>query len=306
MIHRVIHNKDNPYFQLNRTVLEDTRLSWKAACILVYLLSKPDNWVVRERDLINKHTDGRDAVRSGLLELREAGYIKKVWIREHGKFSRMEAHVFECPQVDDCVEWQEGDDRLEDESPWTENPSTENPVDGKSGLIVKTEGVVKNDGSEFIAQNTGIQGRCPPSLFDEGKVKPPGKVRQMANRLFTVLRQKNIIYSNQKVDLLLWEKHIKQHITKNEVDLDEFELRLYWWCDHLGELYVTGKIESASGFCKRYMDVRESYRNWCLNQEKKSHNGHSGNNPPPAETTTVRKSEKVMTDEEYLTKMREI
>ena len=66
---RVKHNKENPYFMLNRAAVNDDRLSFKAVGILTYLLSKPDNWVVREDDLAARHTEGTHAVRSGLKEL---------------------------------------------------------------------------------------------------------------------------------------------------------------------------------------------------------------------------------------------
>src|SRR5690606_4941332 len=54
---------------------EDSGLSFKALGLLVYLLSKPDHWTVSREHLATTHTDGVDSIRSGLRELRSAGYV---------------------------------------------------------------------------------------------------------------------------------------------------------------------------------------------------------------------------------------
>jgi len=80
-IYRTEHNKENPYFMLNRAGVNDDKLSFKAVGILTYLLSKPDKWEVHENDLVNRHTEGACAVRTGLKELAEAGYFVKIQVR---------------------------------------------------------------------------------------------------------------------------------------------------------------------------------------------------------------------------------
>lgn len=63
-------------------VIEDPRLSFKALGLLVYILSKPDHWEVSREHLATTHPDGLSAVRSGLRELREAGYITTETVTE--------------------------------------------------------------------------------------------------------------------------------------------------------------------------------------------------------------------------------
>src|SRR5690625_4276659 len=112
---------ENHFVMVDKYGINDDRLSWKAKGILVYLLSKPDDWTVIVADLIKRAKDGRDSVRSGLKELEEFGYLVKFQHRgEAGRFGEYEYIVYERP-----VE------------PQTENPSTDGntesgkPVNGK-------------------------------------------------------------------------------------------------------------------------------------------------------------------------------
>ncbi|MFB6272166.1 MAG: hypothetical protein ABEL51_04630 [Salinibacter sp.] len=119
MILRTQKDRDHPFVILDKTGLDDPRLSWKAKGLLAYLISKPDDWQVRLHELINASTDGRDATKSGLAELDECGYFKRVQRQDPatGEWCEQETHVYENPQI-------------EDDSPQTENPSTDNPSTG--------------------------------------------------------------------------------------------------------------------------------------------------------------------------------
>lgn len=85
---------------MDKTFLEDDRLSFKAKGILAYLLSKPDNWKVIVGNLVNYSKDGKSAVYAGLKELKECGYYVKTPIRsEDGRrISRWESIVYEVPE----------------------------------------------------------------------------------------------------------------------------------------------------------------------------------------------------------------
>jgi hypothetical protein len=66
-------------------ILENPDLSWKAKGLATYLCGRPDNWTIKFRDLVRRSTEGKAAVRSGIQELREAGYIQSVKIYDHAK-----------------------------------------------------------------------------------------------------------------------------------------------------------------------------------------------------------------------------
>lgn len=58
--------------------VNDSRLSWGARGIGLYLLSKPCDWKVHVNDLVNQSPLGEKGVRSLLAELEANGYISKV------------------------------------------------------------------------------------------------------------------------------------------------------------------------------------------------------------------------------------
>ena len=96
--YRIRKDKNNPYVMMNKEFLSNENLSFKAKGILSYLLSKPDDWKVYENDLVNQSKDGKTAVRSGLKELREQGYIVRTQKRtKEGKFDGYDYDVFEYP-----------------------------------------------------------------------------------------------------------------------------------------------------------------------------------------------------------------
>ncbi|MBT6321856.1 MAG: hypothetical protein HOJ31_06690 [Anaerolineae bacterium] len=105
-VFRAQHDKENPYVIVNKTFVENPLLSWKAKGLLLYLLSRPDNWTVQIGDLVKRSTDGQHAVKSILKELIDAGHIVKVGQTrdKQARFLRNEYHVYEKP----CVKTRDG------------------------------------------------------------------------------------------------------------------------------------------------------------------------------------------------------
>ena len=75
-------DKKQNFVVMDKTGLEDPNLSFKAKGLLAYLLSKPDNWYCHSKHLAKVGQDGISAVKSGLKELREQGYLEKRKIRD--------------------------------------------------------------------------------------------------------------------------------------------------------------------------------------------------------------------------------
>jgi len=99
-IFRVEKNKDNPFVMIDRRVIENPKLSWKAKGLLAYLLSRPDNWVVHFRDLVNRAPDKAHTVRAAMKELRAAGHVKVEAQREKGRVKQWVYTIHESPDVE--------------------------------------------------------------------------------------------------------------------------------------------------------------------------------------------------------------
>lgn len=114
--------KNGNYVVMNRTALNDKRLSWKAKGIMAYLLSMPDDWVFYMDELMTHAADGRDSFRSGFNELKKAGYVERKPIKDEvtKKIKEWETIVHEIP-IEPLT------DIPQVEKPLTGNPQMEKP-----------------------------------------------------------------------------------------------------------------------------------------------------------------------------------
>lgn len=125
--------KESHYVVLNKTALNDDRLSWKAKGLHAYMLSKPDDWVFHDTELQKHAKDGRDALKTAIKELKDLGYMKRIRHRgESGKFI-YETVVYEIPQLD----------LPSTEKPYTDNPVPEKPLTENPKLL--SNDVLNND-----------------------------------------------------------------------------------------------------------------------------------------------------------------
>ena len=98
--YRVCKDPINPYVMINKLLINNPRLSLKAKGLMAYLLSKPDKWQVREKDLVKSSTDGKASIRSALRELQSKGYITKSQARTtKGTYKPVVYDIFEYPQT---------------------------------------------------------------------------------------------------------------------------------------------------------------------------------------------------------------
>ena len=61
---------------VSNQVIDDDNLDWKDLGLLIYLLSKPDNWQVSLAHLAKQKRTGQDGVATAIKNLKQAGYIK--------------------------------------------------------------------------------------------------------------------------------------------------------------------------------------------------------------------------------------
>lgn len=83
---------------ISNDLINDTRLTWKARGILIFILSKPDGWRTHSAGLAAYGIDGIHAIRTGLQELERAGYIRRVKSRHPDGTITTSTIVFDRPR----------------------------------------------------------------------------------------------------------------------------------------------------------------------------------------------------------------
>lgn len=92
-------NKESgKYTQIDNTAVNDNRLSFKARGILLYMLSRPDDWQFYEDEISGHSCEGIKSIRAGMNELIACGYVNRTQKREKGQFSKYEYTVTEVPK----------------------------------------------------------------------------------------------------------------------------------------------------------------------------------------------------------------
>jgi len=103
---RVVHNRENPFVQLNKQALWDPNLSLKAIGLWARCMSRPNDWKFSIKELVGKCKEGRRAVDSAMQELIKANYACRLEYSERGddgKFnhSGVEYVFFEFPATEE-------------------------------------------------------------------------------------------------------------------------------------------------------------------------------------------------------------
>lgn len=91
--------KNNNFSIVSNAIIRDTNLSLKARGLFILMLSLPEGWEFSVRGLSKIAGEGLDAIRSGLHELEEQGYLSRQRKRNaEGKLGDMEYILYEEPQ----------------------------------------------------------------------------------------------------------------------------------------------------------------------------------------------------------------
>lgn len=125
--------KDRNYKTIStKAVADDDRLSWKAKGLHTYLVSRPDGWKFRHADLVNRASDGKYSVTSGIEKLEACGYLRIEHVRDNGRFAGTVWTVSEVPMASGeagAGPYPENQDAAPNpDFPDAESPGPENPT----------------------------------------------------------------------------------------------------------------------------------------------------------------------------------
>lgn len=150
---------------LDNDLIRDSRLSWKATGLLVYLLSLSDTYKLHISRLSAQKLDGREATMSAIRELQRAGYVTIEQSR--GAEGRFGTTVW---TIDDSAFSATGDTARppSTENPFTVEPRTAGPDPGIPTLRnTNTERTSLRTTSTTDSSNLNVEIAYPRSLTDD-------------------------------------------------------------------------------------------------------------------------------------------
>jgi hypothetical protein len=168
-IFRIAKTKENPYVMIDKRIIDNKDLSFKAKGILTYLLSRPNGWEVNLEDLSNRGTDGLAAVKSGVKELKDAGYLRHSGIRKaSGQFDTVIWEVYEAPQVgNQLTDTPTGgvSPQVDFQSPQVDYPQVGNPQVGNPQVDNRTQVVLSTLSNNDLNSNDLSIKRTRANIF---------------------------------------------------------------------------------------------------------------------------------------------
>lgn len=128
---KTIHRKliREKFTTIPNSVIQDKSLSFKARGILVMMLSMPDDWQTYQSWIEEQSAhEGAVAIRKAIVELTEAGYLRREVTRDKGRITKTVWHWTDSPE---CRKSPRGILRS-GETHTTKNPSLQNTDSPKS------------------------------------------------------------------------------------------------------------------------------------------------------------------------------
>lgn len=206
-VFRIERTKD--YTVMSNYHLRDKSLSLKAKGLLSQMLSLPEDWDYTLTGLSIINRESKDAIRSAVNELEQAGYIRRhQTVDAKGKFSVNEYIIYEQPQPrpsgtglgrpDGSISGQPLLDSPLSENPTTGNPSTENPLpENPTQLNI--------DITSKDQQKTDLPSTHSFLSSETAAVKPPeakrSETRQRDMEIYREIIRENICYESLLHDL---------------------------------------------------------------------------------------------------------
>lgn len=99
---KVVNKCSRNFTTISNSILYDSNISFKAKGILIYMISRPDDWTFYENEIAKNGVDGVKSIRSGIKELIIRGYIKRQQVRrDKGYYDSYEYWIYDTPGTHD-------------------------------------------------------------------------------------------------------------------------------------------------------------------------------------------------------------
>lgn len=167
-----VKNKTKNFSIIDNRFILDKNLSFKAKGILTYLLTRPSDWKVYAEEIASHSTDGIDSVKSGLKELKEAGYVVHQVVREKGRIIAHEYIVYEFPPETEIPQKPEAGKplmvKLEKEKAQEKNPPVANPA------LLNTDNILNTDNTKYNSSQSSQYSKNIKSICNNIRNKNDG------------------------------------------------------------------------------------------------------------------------------------
>lgn len=175
--------KNKGYTVMSNHHLRNKELTLKAKGLFSQMLSLPENWDYTLAGLSHINKESIDAIRTAVLELEKAGYIKRSQGRdEKGKMTAIIYTIYEqpiSPVLDQPVL----------ENPKADNPTSENPMQ-------LNKDIQNTDLSKKEERNKDGLNTDAPSPLDEPLPEQKGKEQKDAYKIYEEIIKDNIEYEH--------------------------------------------------------------------------------------------------------------
>lgn len=201
-VFRIERTRD--YTVMSNYHLRDKSLSLKAKGLLSQMLSLPEDWDYTLTGLSIINRESKDAIRSAINELEQAGYIQRhQTVDAKGKFSANEYIIYEQPQPRPSSSGGSISGQPSLDSPLSENPTTGNPSTEKPSPENPTQ--LNIDITSKEQQKTDLLKTHSFLSSDAAAAKPPeakrSEARQRDMEIYREIVRENICYDSLLHDL---------------------------------------------------------------------------------------------------------
>lgn len=133
----------NRYGIAPNELLNNKNISLKSKGLFVFMQSKPDDWEFSIKKIAFQSKEGIDAVRMGILELENTGYLKRKKYKDEKGYWKIDYILYDKPIL---------------ESPILENPILENTLNNSKKDISKKD-ISKKDNNSLIQNSKNFDDR---------------------------------------------------------------------------------------------------------------------------------------------------
>ena len=240
----------NSYTKVANQVLEDATLSLKAKGLFAYLVKLPEGWKIRIVELAKHHKDSRDSIRTGIIELLDAGYLERLGrSRDKGQLKDYEYRI------------------NTDIAPRPEKPTLEKPTLEKPTLENPTLYIKDLERKDLIKEKTKQKEKTPlPAWLSEELWNDFIEHRKLLRKPLTPLAATRILKTLEQVAADYSEAEARSCLDTSIA------------CGWLG--VFPPKAQAATS---RYQSADEKNQAVLDNFLKEDTNGKQGNDSPSAD-----------------------